>query len=300
MAMIEMYSRDLRQVAVRLYAELKSFRDVSRLLKVSVSTIHSWVRRGIDKVRRSSFVTKLTGSIMACITRKIAETPITTHDKIREAVQQECSTHLCRNTLAKALKALNITRKRTSKRMGGPASPERVAQYAARFIEETGREDGSEVISIDECGFSESQLPLYGYAKAGTRVVVRGPGGWKHKSLLMAVSSTGRYWFAVFDGAVKGAMYNDFVSRLPPRACLVMDNASIHKRSPGRVLFTPPYSPELNPIEYMFSSIKHRFRQDMANRGPLLDAIHRSVQVQPSQIISCFSHVVSRCKKIQV
>jgi hypothetical protein len=53
---------------------------------------------------------------------------------------------------------------------------------------------------------------------------------------LMAVSSTGQYLFAVFDGAVKGAMYNDFVSRLPPRACLVKDKASIHKRSPGRVV----------------------------------------------------------------
>jgi hypothetical protein len=76
----------------------------------------------------------------------------------------------------------------------------------------------SEVISIDECGFSESQLPLYGYAKAGTRVVVRGPGGWKHKSLLMAVSSTGRYWFAVFDGAVKGAMLGQ-MSPCSPALC---------------------------------------------------------------------------------
>jgi DDE superfamily endonuclease len=80
----------------------------------------------------------------------------------------------------------------------------------------------------------------------------------------------------VVEGSFTAARFHEFISHLLdhmqpfplPNSVIIMDNARIHKRPEiiemiimrgMRVMFLPPYSPNYNPIELAFSSIRHTF-----------------------------------------
>jgi len=110
----------------------------------------------------------------------------------------------------------------------------------------------------------------------------------------------------VVDGAVNGDIFEAFVEHvlvptLRPGDVVVMDNRSSHKRARTRELiesaeaeleFLPPYSPDLNPIEMVFSKIKQLLR-GLAHRTR--DALWRGMQsvldhVTPTDAANCFKH----------
>lgn len=78
----------------------------------------------------------------------------------------------------------------------------------------------------------------------------------------------------VFDGPINGQSFRAYVEQilvptLRPGDIVVMDNLGSHKSQAVRdaiaavgaqLLFLPPYSPDLNPIEQTFSRIKHHMR----------------------------------------
>lgn len=79
----------------------------------------------------------------------------------------------------------------------------------------------------------------------------------------------------VLDQPVNGQSFTDYVEQcllptLSPGDVVIMDNLSSHKqpavrkaiRAAGaRLLFLPPYSPDLNPIEQVFAKLKHLMRK---------------------------------------
>jgi len=121
---------------------------------------------------------------------------------------------------------------------------------------------------------------LRGRALRGERLVEAVPHGhWKTTTLIAALDAGGVRCSMVLDGAVNRAAFEAFVAKvLVPRLCpgdlVVLDNLSSHKgptvaaliRAAGAdVLYLPPYSPDLNPIELAFSKIKQALRS-LANR----------------------------------
>lgn len=110
-----------------------------------------------------------------------------------------------------------------------------------------------------------------GRALRGTRLVATVPHGhWKTTTFLAGLRTNG--WVAplVIDGAVNGEMFLAYIQQhlaptLRPGDIVIMDNLSSHKRSGVReaievvgasLLYLPPYSPDLNPIELAFSKLK--------------------------------------------
>jgi transposase len=79
----------------------------------------------------------------------------------------------------------------------------------------------------------------------------------------------------VLDGAMNGATFLEYVRQvllptLTPGDCVIMDNLPVHKvfgveaaiKGVGAsVLFLPPYSPDMNPIEMAFSKLKALLRK---------------------------------------
>lgn len=126
------------------------------------------------------------------------------------------------------------------------------------------------VISLDESYFSERVLPLYGYSAVGSKCVVASPvPAWRQRSLLLAIASDGTAVQSLKHGSFNKAAITKFLAELPyPRGSVVLlDNASIHNgvhlvavAKGYKVCFTPPYSPEFNPVEHAFSKIKACFR----------------------------------------
>ena len=135
-------------------------------------------------------------------------------------------------------------------------------------------------------------------------------------SLLPALSLDGILHLEVVENAVTGADFRRFVERLLPlmnkwplpHSVLVVDNASIHKvagirelveEHGMRLVFLPSYSPDLNPIELAFSSIKawlranrDRINQEMAaEEGSVYNALWQAVHsVTPEKARGWYKH----------
>ena len=118
--------------------------------------------------------------------------------------------------------------------------------------------------------------PLRGWAPKGQRLRAKVPfGHWKTMTFLAALRSDRIEAPWVFDGPINGDSFRVYVEKvliptLTPGDVVVLDNLGSHKgqavraalRAAGaHLLFLPPYSPDLNPIEQVFAKLKHLLRQ---------------------------------------
>jgi transposase len=116
----------------------------------------------------------------------------------------------------------------------------------------------------------------YGRSPRGQRLVMPVPHGhWKTTTFVAALRADGLTAPTVVDGAINGALFEAYVRQqlvpvLRPGDVVVMDNLAAHKRvgvraaiegAGSRLLYLPPYSPDLNPIEQAFAKLKARLRQ---------------------------------------
>lgn len=117
---------------------------------------------------------------------------------------------------------------------------------------------------------------LYGRAAPGQRVLSKVPHGHcKTISTIAAMSTEGIVAASSFDGATDQAIFRRFIAdvllaELKAGQVVVMDNLASHKRPAireliegcgARVMYLPPYSPDLNPIEMAISKIKTLLRK---------------------------------------
>ena len=143
---------------------------------------------------------------------------------------------------------------------------------------------------------------LRGRAPSGERVVEHAPHGhWHTTTMVSAIRLTGIEAPMVIDGAMDALVFRGYIERmLAPTLhagdIVVMDNLSSHKTVGVReaieavdasLLYLPPYSPDLNPIEAMWSKVKQSLRGAAArNSRTLLKAIGdalRTVTLQDCQ-----------------
>jgi transposase len=148
---------------------------------------------------------------------------------------------------------------------------------------------------------------LRGRAPRGERLVDKVPHGhWKTTTLIAALGISGMRCSTVVDGAVNGDVFEAFVEQvLVPELrrgdVVVMDNLSSHKRervrqlieaTGARLVFLPPYSPDLNPIEQIFAKVKQLLRSlACRTRDALWNAMQSVLdKVTPSDATNCFKH----------
>ena len=127
------------------------------------------------------------------------------------------------------------------------------------------------LVFIDETWAKTNMTRPRGRSLRGTRLVASVPyGHWKTTTFLAALRSCGLTAPLVVDGAVNGEIFLAYVrQQLVPTLAdgdvVIMDNLSSHKRVGVReaieaagatLLYLPPYSPDLNPIENAFAKFK--------------------------------------------
>jgi transposase len=138
-----------------------------------------------------------------------------------------------------------------------------------------GRIDASRLVFIDETWIKTNMAPLRGWGPSGQRLEASAPfGHWKTMTFIAAL----RYdrisapW--VIDGPINGELFTLYVEEvlaptLTKGEVVILDNLGSHKGKSARnairtrgahLLFLPPYSPDLNPIEQVFAKLKHLLR----------------------------------------
>ena len=160
---------------------------------------------------------------------------------------------------------------------------------------------------LDESGAQTSMTRTRGRAPKGQRVVAAVPGGhWKVVTIIGAVRTDGPFAAATLVGATDSDVFRAYVRevltpQLRPGDVVVMDNLSPHK-APGvreaiegagaTVRYLPPYSPDFNPIEPMWSKVKGVLRSLAARTVEgLHDAIGTALAtVTPTDCAGFFRH----------
>ena len=138
------------------------------------------------------------------------------------------------------------------------------------------RLDPRHLVFVDETWAKTNMLRTHGRCRRGERLRAKAPHGhWKTMTFIAALRHDRIDAPCVIDGPINGVSFTAWVEQmliptLKPGDIVIMDNLGSHKgaavrkaiRSVGaKLIFLPPYSPDLNPIEQVFAKLKLLLRK---------------------------------------
>lgn len=270
-----MYSQGFREAAMILYEYLKNMQKVAIALKIGVATVWRWKHQGIvPQKRHDTPRSKFTEAMLDFIKLKLDENNSLTLNDLKAEILLVFSIDVSRQCIANALKKLKITRKRMHTR--GSCRKIKLIERHRDFIEKYNalKLQRKLVICLDETGYDQYTLPIFGRSNIGTKAICTShPTRRNRLSVIMAIDRHCNHYYEFVTGTTNSKRFEDFIKKLqwPKGTTIIMDNASIHKtklitkaltEKGYTSLFIPPYTPECNPIENVFSSMKHHYRKD--------------------------------------
>jgi transposase len=165
----------------------------------------------------------------------------------------------------------------------------------------------SRVLFMDETGAMTNLVRSHGRSTEGSRCVAYAPNGhWKVMTAVAAIRLSGMSAAATMACPMDGELFQTYLCEalLPVLSAgdvVVMDNLASHKHprvreliesAGAKLLYLPPYSPDFNPIEMIWSKVKRLLRSTAART---VDALHEAFgtameAVTPDDILGCFHH----------
>ena len=213
--------------------------------------------------------------------------------------------------ISRLISSLGYTRKRLTLIPEGRNCP-RTLELRREYVSFVINRPDSETIFVDECGFNIHTNPYYGYSKANCKAYKIVPNSrGRNRTLLCAISVRGIVAHKIIEGACNAEIFSQFIenevasNRTDNEKLLIMDNVKFHHSrqvinatiniglSPR---FLPPYSPMLNPIEEVFSSLKAHFSRypyQIRTNTELMERIEETIFNFDSNFEGYFSHMRS-------
>jgi transposase len=130
------------------------------------------------------------------------------------------------------------------------------------------------LVFIDETWTKTNMTPLRGWGPRGKRLIGKAPfARWKTMTFIAALQHGGIAAPCLFGKVFLAWVEECLAPTLNPGEVVIMDNLGSHKgkavrqairKAGAKLLFLPKYSPDLNPIEQVFSKLKHGLRKAKA------------------------------------
>src|SRR4051794_35089091 len=300
------YSMDLRQrVAVTLDEHEGSQRQIAGRFRVSLSFVARLLRRrrqtgSLDpKPHGGGHPPALQGADLERLRQLVQQQPDATLEELRQRLGVACSlAALCR-----ALKTLDLPRKKKVLRASQQGDP-KVQERRRAFREKMAGIDPQRLVFVDESGATTAMTRRYGRAPRGQRVYGEVPGQWTSVTLITALRLSGVGPALAFEGASDTPAFQTYVEQmlvpqLRPGDVVIWDNLKPHQDAQVRqavegvgatVEPLPPWSPDLTPIEKMFSKVKGVLRSVGARTTEAVyEALGDALRaVRPQDIVGWF------------
>ena len=300
------YSQDLRQRILETVQRREgSLRQIAQRFLVSLS----FVVRLLQTYRRTGSIqpqphrggnpAALGPEDLERLRDLVREQPDATLEELRQWLGVAGSTM----ALCRALKKLGLPRQKKVPRAQEQDRPD-VQQRRQEFCAELAGVDPHRLVFVDECGANTAMTRTHGRAPVGQRVSADTPGKWDSITLTCGLRLAGVTAALAFPGATNTDWFENYVAdvlvpELQPGDVVVWDNPKPHlsdeaidavEEAGARVVPLPPYSPDLTPIEEMFSKVKNAMRSAAARTTETVYAAFGSAlhDVTPEDIAGWF------------
>jgi transposase len=301
-------SNDIRRRIIEAREKGDSIKKIAREKGVGVNTIACLLRLYREtgsyapRPLRNGRKPRLDADTLEKIRARIEKQPdITLRELIEELELPISESGLCKIVNEK----LGLRRKKTA--FAAQQQRADVAQKRDLWKSHQPSLDASRLVFLDESGVNTAMTRLYGRAQKHQRVREAVPDTRFHRTtILSSVRLDGKMVPCVFEGALNGEIFRLYITQflvptLRPGDIVVMDNLSCHKVSGveeainsagATVAYLPPYSPDLNPIELLWSKLKTIMRKLKIRSADLLDdAIAYALScISASDVAGWFRH----------
>ena len=212
--------------------------------------------------------------IINFIKKSLSIQPFQTLYKLQGKIKKKFNTDLSIKIISKYVKIARFSKKKITRRLYNNDLKKHKLNRS-QFRKKIKTIPQEDIICLDETGVNRNTYSKYGYSKLGKRLVAY----YSVKnipiknSILMAIDNKKIVGHVIQTKSFNGISFTEFVKQLISDnqykgKYFLMDNASFHKKaieviqkSGNYVLFIPPYSPEFNPIEEVFSHLKTYVRK---------------------------------------
>jgi transposase len=264
--------------------------SVAAALGVNLRTVFRWLaeyRRGgwgnLDAHKRGGRPPKLNGRAMRWIYKTVVDkTPLQlnfpfalwTAAMVQTLILDRYDVRLSRSSVSRLLHQLGLSAQRPLWRayQQNPAAVQRWMTEDFPEIQRRARQEGAQIFFADEAGVRSDYHSGTTWGKRGQTPIVSSTGARFGINLISAVSAQGLLRFMVTKGRVTATVFIDFLKRLlinaPGPIFVVADGHPTHRAKMVERFVTaqqgklalfilPPYSPELNPDEYVWNDLKN-------------------------------------------
>lgn len=288
-----MYPLDRLKLANHIYNLLHSCRKTALFLQVSHSTVARWLKRPTRKVYNSEKRRiKTCDEIVRVLRLTTLSQPFISNVELRRLIQDLFGLSISKELIRIVLKRQGISKKKARPYI----EPRGLRERTIQFLEIRDKLLQKRFVSIDETSFNKKCIIQKGYAPIGIplRVNITKQPRINTRSAVVMINDTGELKYYTKPGSYDTLSFFEAFSKfdIQPGTVVLMDNVRFHhtqivkeyaKKRNIFLLYTPPYSPQFNPIELVFSMVKRNFA-----RTRDIDASFCSVERQ--HIRSCMKH----------
>ncbi|MGH6914395.1 MAG: IS630 family transposase [Geminicoccales bacterium] len=269
------YSEDVRGLVIAEVAGGASRRAAARRFKVSASSAIRWVEwhaqtGQVGRRRRGGKSRSPLEPHAAWLLALIEAEPDLTLAEIERRVGAGLGVRTSDSSLDRFFKRHRVSFKKKTLRAAEQDRPD-VAEARARWKAGQAALDAKKLVFVDETGADTKMVRSRGRCRRGERLIGQAPWGhWKTTTFTAGLRCDSLIAPFVLDGPMDGQAFLAYVAKvlapsLSAGDIVVIDNLPAHKvkgvreaieAKGARLLYLPPYSPDLNPIEMLFAKLK--------------------------------------------
>ena len=303
------YSQDLRERVVNAVKTGQPKQSVAELFKISLSSVKRYCKlqaqTGSLVPRKSpGRPPKIKPDQYEALARQLKTAPDQTQPYHTQLWFERHQVGFSPSTLCRLLARMGWSRKKKSLK-----ATERDEAKRAAFRARQANLDVNKLVVLDETSTNLALTSLYGYAPIGERVYGSVPRNYGANLTMLAaltVQGMSSQTAVVFEGGTDTRTFELYIQEflaptLLPGQIVLLDNLAAHDSDGVRtaieeqgceLLFLPPYSPDLTPIELAFSKIKQFLRQVAARtRQALEEALEKALAlIKPEEALAFFRH----------